>query len=86
VICTGVLTTGHVGAETLPGLLAVVRPGGVLVLTVKEVLWAEGFADAVVAAEREGLVRLVEATEPYISMPGDAGTKPSRAVVLVRGA
>lgn len=81
VLCAGVLTTGHVGAEALPGLLAATRPGGVLVLTVKETLWTGGFAAAVDAAPA---TRLVEATDPYISMPGETGATPSRAVVLVR--
>lgn len=81
VVCAGVLTTGHVGAEALPGLLAVTRPGGVLVLTVKETLWAGGFAAAV---EDRPRLRILEATEPYISMPGERGATPSRAVVLGR--
>ncbi len=80
-VCAGVLTTGHVGAEALPGLLAVTRPGGVLVLTVKETLWTGSLKAAVEAAPE---ARLVEATEPYISMPGETGATPSRAVVLAR--
>ena len=84
VICTGVLTTGHVGAEALPGLLAVTRPGGVLVLTVKETLWTGGFQAAVHAGQRDGRLRLSETTAPYISMPGEAGSTPSRAIVIER--
>jgi predicted TPR repeat methyltransferase len=80
-VCAGVLTTGHVGAEALPGLLAVTRPGGVLALTVKETLWTGSFAAAVAAAPEAAVV---EATEPYISMPGETGATPSRAVVLRR--
>jgi hypothetical protein len=81
VVCAGVLTTGHVGAEALPGLLGVTRPGGVLVLTVKETLWTGSLAAAVDAAPE---ARVVETTEPYISMPGETGATPSRAVVLAR--
>jgi predicted TPR repeat methyltransferase len=81
VVCAGVLTTGHVGAEALPGLLAATRTGGILVLTVKETLWAGGFAAAVAATPE---TKVVEATDPYISMPGEAGATPSRAVVLAR--
>jgi predicted TPR repeat methyltransferase len=80
-VCAGVLTTGHVGAEALPGLLSVTRPGGVLVLTVKETLWTGSFAAAVAAAPE---AEVLEKTEPYISMPGEAGATPSRAVVLRR--
>jgi predicted TPR repeat methyltransferase len=42
VISAGVFTTGHVGFEAFEGLLRVVRPGGVVVLTVKDRTWAEG--------------------------------------------
>jgi predicted TPR repeat methyltransferase len=84
VICAGVLTTGHVGAEALPGLIAVTQPGGVLVLTVKETVWTGGFEAAVRAGERDRTLRMGETTEPYVSMPGEAGTTPSRAVVLKR--
>lgn len=81
VISTGVFTTGHVGAEGVPELIRATRPGGVLVLTVKTTLWDGGFAAAL-----DGLsgVRLVEQTAPYVSMPGEAGTVPSLAVVLAK--
>ena len=84
VICTGVLTTGHVGAEALPGLLAVTRPGGVMVLTVKDTIWFAGFEAAVETAAAAGALRVLEITPPYVSMPGEAGTAPGRAVVLER--
>lgn len=84
VVCTGVLTTGHVGAEALPGLLAVTRPGGILVLTVKEALWTGGFEAAVEAGVRDGGLRLRETTAPYLSMPGEADATPSRAIVIER--
>jgi predicted TPR repeat methyltransferase len=84
VICAGVLTTGHVGAEALPGLLAVTRPGGVLVLTVKDTVWYGGFEAAVEAAADAGRLRLLDVTAPYVSMPGEAGTAPGRAIALER--
>lgn len=81
VIATGVFTTGHVGAEALPELIRILRPGAPLVLTAKTTLWDGGLAQAIAAAP--GL-QLVEQTEPYISMPGEAGTIPSLAVVARR--
>lgn len=80
VISTGVFTTGHVGAEALPELLRITAPGGVIVLTVKGTLWDGGFA----AALRALPVELLEVTEPYVSMPGEAATTPSVAVALRR--
>lgn len=81
VISTGVFTTGHVGAEALPELARILRPGGPMVLTVKTTVWDGGFATALAAMP--GL-SIVEQTDPYVSMPGEAGTVPSLAVVCRR--
>ncbi|RGP35757.1 class I SAM-dependent DNA methyltransferase [Pseudotabrizicola alkalilacus] len=81
VISTGVFTTGHVGAEALPELIRITRSGGPLVLTVKTTLWEDGFATALHSMAG---VRVVETTAPYVSMPGEAGTIPSLAVVIRR--
>lgn len=82
IISTGVFTTGHVGAEALPELIRITAPGGVLVLTVKDTVWNDGFSDAVAALVAAGTAVIAEMTPPYVSMPGEAGTSPGRAVVL----
>ncbi len=84
VISAGVFTTGHVGAEALPELLRITRPGGILVFTVKHALWTGSFQAALAAEETAGRLRLVETTAPYVSMPGEAGTAPSLATVVER--
>jgi SAM-dependent methyltransferase len=78
VISTGVFTTGHVGAEALPELLRITARGGVIVLTVKGALWEGDFG----AALRALRVQILEVSEPYLSMPGDAATTPSVALAL----
>ncbi len=78
VISTGVFTTGHVGAEALPELVRITAQGGVIVLTVKGTLWEGGFAAVLQALPLD----VLEVTEPYVSMPGEAATTPSRAVAL----
>jgi predicted TPR repeat methyltransferase len=83
-VCAGVFTTGHVGPEGLDELLRVTRPGGVLVLTVKDRTWDEGFAARVAALDAEGRVARLEATASYSSMPGRAGNAPSRSLALRR--
>lgn len=80
VISTGVFTTGHVGAEALAELVRICAPGGTIVLTVKGTLWAGGFE----AALRALPLRILEVTEPYLSMPAEAATTPSVAVALRR--
>jgi SAM-dependent methyltransferase len=81
VISTGVFTTGHVGAEGLPELVRITRPGGAIVLTVKTTLWDDGIGAAL--RDRHD-VAVVERTDPYVSMPGEPATVPSLAVVLRR--
>lgn len=82
IVSAGVFTSGHVGVEGLAELLRICRPGGCLVLTVKDTLWHGGFADQVADLERAGTLARAEETAPYVSMPGETGTVPSRCVVL----
>jgi len=82
IISCGVFTTGHVGSEGLPPLIDVCRPGGHIVTTVKAPLWETDFSPAIDRLVTDGIVSLVERTPPYVSMPGEAGTVPSLAIVL----
>jgi predicted TPR repeat methyltransferase len=82
VISAGVFTSGHVGVEGLDELIRICRPGGVIVLTVKNTLWDQGFAARITELEARGLVTRVEDTRPYVSMPGEADTVPSRGLAL----
>lgn len=82
VISAGVFTTGHVGLEGLGELIRITRPGGVLVLTVKNTLWEGGLSDVIAELVGQSVVSIAEETKPYVSMPGEAGTVPSRGLVL----
>jgi ubiquinone/menaquinone biosynthesis C-methylase UbiE len=82
VISSGVFTSGHVGAEGLDELIRITKPGGVIVLTVKDSLWQTGFEKRVIDFEQQNKIKRTEETKPYISMPGEKGTTPSRGLVL----
>ena len=82
IVSAGVFTMGHVGTEGLAELIRICRPGGIIVLTIKDALWTSGFTDHVKRLETSSKLSLIEDTGPYVSMPGEAGTSPSRAVVL----
>jgi SAM-dependent methyltransferase len=82
VISAGVFTTGHVGAEALDELLRITRPGGVIVLTVKNAVWNAGFAASLSDLAATGRLPLLEETLPYVSMPGEPDTEPSRGIAL----
>ena len=84
IISAGVFTSGHVGAEGLDELVRICRPGGVIVLTVKNTLWEAGFAARIGELVRDRAVASIEETAPYVSMPGETGTVPSRALALRR--
>lgn len=84
IVSAGVFTSGHVGVEGLDELIRVCRPGGVIVLTVKNTLWDGGFSARVAELEGLGLVARAEETAPYVSMPGETGTVPSRGLALSR--
>jgi len=82
VVSAGVFTTGHVGAQGVDELVRICRPNGVIVLTVKETLWAAEFSAHLADLQVGGKVTVEEQTAPYVSMPGEAATIPSRGVAI----
>ncbi|TIW12329.1 MAG: class I SAM-dependent methyltransferase, partial [Mesorhizobium sp.] len=82
IISAGVFTSGHVGIEGLDELIRICRPGGVIVLTVKNTLWDAGFEERIAGLEARGTLSRLEETRPYASMPGETDTVPSRGLVL----
>lgn len=82
IISAGVFTSGHVGIEGLDDLLRICAPGGTIVLTVKDVLWQASFSGRIAELEAAGRLTLVDDTGPYVSMPGEVGTTPSRCIAL----
>ncbi len=82
IISVGVFTTGHVGAEGLNELVRICRKGGVIVITVKNALWENGFAQRIAEFVTAGKLTVAEETVSYVSMPGEIGTVPSRALAL----
>jgi predicted TPR repeat methyltransferase len=81
-LCAGVFTLGHAGPEGLDDLLRVVRPGGHLVITVKDKLYDAGFADHLNKLVAAGRCAIVEETPSYLSTPNQEGQSTSRALVL----
>ena len=84
-VATGVYTHGHVGSEGFSEALRVVRPGGLVVLTVRDEMWAALEPEAM-RLERGGAWQLVERTEPASFHPGkdDQDDKPQSIVVWRR--
>ena len=66
IVSAGVFTTGHVGSEGLDELVRICRPGGAIVLTIKNTLWEETFKQRIQALAEHGIVALAEQTAPYV--------------------
>jgi SAM-dependent methyltransferase len=77
IVSAGVFTSGHVGVEGLAELIRICRPGGVLVLTIKNTLWDDGFATRITELEAQGRITRLEETAPYVSMPGKPAPFPA---------
>lgn len=84
IISSGVFTTGHVGSEGLYNLLGLCQAGGHIVMTVKAPVWNDDVKHTVDRLETEGKVRLLEQTDPYVSIVGEADMIPGLAIVLER--
>ncbi|MDF1609252.1 class I SAM-dependent methyltransferase [Hoeflea sp. YIM 152468] len=82
IISAGVFTSGHVGIEGLDDLLRICASGGILVLTVKDKLWQTSFSQRISDLQAADICSLVDDTGPYVSMPGEKGTTPSRCIAL----
>jgi predicted TPR repeat methyltransferase len=78
-LAVGVFTSGHVGAERVAELVRVVRPGGVVVVTLKDEMAETPVLGALVD---RGAVDELERTTSYRSMPGHATSTRSHARVL----
>ncbi|MEX0759588.1 MAG: class I SAM-dependent methyltransferase [Tistlia sp.] len=81
-VCAGVFTIAHASPEGLDELLRIVKPGGHVVLTVKDKLYEEAFEAHLDRLVQAGRCRLVEMTPSYLSMPNQEGQSTSRALVL----
>jgi predicted TPR repeat methyltransferase len=84
VVAAGVFTVGHVGPEGFDELIRITRPGGIIVLTVKDTLYDGEAGPRLRELAAEGVWSVVEETPSYISMPHRPDTVPSRAIVLKR--
>ncbi|KAJ4328802.1 hypothetical protein N0V84_000812 [Fusarium piperis] len=63
VVCVGTLTQGHVGPGAFDEFARVVKPGGCVVATVRELVWqTNGYEDKVRALEKQGRVKLLSDT------------------------
>lgn len=60
IVCVGTLTAGHVGPEAFDEFVRIVKPGGLIVATVRESVWEKnGYRDKVRVLSDSGKIKLV---------------------------
>ena len=70
VISVGPITEGHAPPESFDDLVAVTRPGGMVVVSLRcDAQISEGYAQAHERLERDGAWRTLFRSEPYAVMP-----------------
>jgi predicted TPR repeat methyltransferase len=70
-VCVGTLVDGHAPPRSFDELLRITRPGGHIVFTVRTDVYHDGgFKEKQNDLESSGAWRLVESTQPYVSVPG----------------
>jgi len=70
VVAAGVLTHGHAPAESLDGIVRLVKPGGIIIFSLSEIAYNEhGFGDKMTELEDKGVWTSVERTRPFRTYP-----------------
>ena len=81
VICTGVLTSGHVGPSAIRELLRVTKPKGYLILSISETIFSKlKFKDEL--EKRDSEYQYVHLTKPFIALPNHNDSARSRMHTL----
>ena len=71
VVCIGTLVSGHAPPNSFDELIRITRPEGRLVFTVRsDVYLGGGFKDRQEELEASGAWKLLEATQPFVPVPG----------------
>ena len=75
VICTGVLTSGHVGPSSIKELIRLTKPGGYLILSISEKFSKLGFKREL--ENRLNEYNYIKLSKPFIALPNhkDSGSR-----------
>ena len=83
VLCTGVLTSGHVGAKAINELIRVTKNKGYLILSIAESIYEKlGFKDDI-EKNREQLLK-IKISKPFIALPNHKSSATSKMYVFQR--
>ena len=77
VLCTGVLTSGHVGSKAINELIRVTKNKGFLILSIAESIYEElGFKDEI--EQNKEKISKIKVSKPFIALPNHKSSATSR--------
>ncbi|MDG2416375.1 MAG: class I SAM-dependent methyltransferase [Pelagibacterales bacterium] len=77
VLCTGVLTSGHVGAKAINELIRVTKNKGYLILSIAESIYEKlGFKDEIEKNKEQ--ISKIKISNPFIALPNHKSSATSR--------
>ena len=83
ILCTGVLTSGHVGPSAIKELIRLTRKNGYLILSIPEKIFKKlGFKNELELRQNEVKVKIV--SKPFLATPNNSHSAYSRIYVLVK--
>ena len=81
ILCTGVLTSGHVGANAIKELIRLTKKKGFLILSISETIFLKlGFKDEL--EKRKNQVKMKIVSKPFIALPNNKHSARSRMYIL----
>ena len=81
IVCTGVLTSGHVGPRALRELIRLIKPKGFFVCSIAESVFKKiGFETEILSLKN--LVSVKSISKPFIALPNNKNSAKSRMYIL----
>lgn len=81
VVCTGVLTSGHVGPNAIKELIRVIKPKGLLICSIAESIFIKnGFQEEIY--NLRFLAKVKKISTPFIALPKKKNSAKSRMYVI----
>ena len=83
VLCTGVLTSGHVGAKAINELIRVTKNKGYLILSIAESIYEKlGFKDEIEKNKKQ--ISKIKISKPFIALPNHKSSATSKMYLFQR--
>ena len=83
VLCTGVLTSGHVGAKAINELIRITKNKGYLILSIAESIYEKlGFKDEIEKNKKQ--ISKIKISKPFIALPNHKSSATSKMYLFQR--